>query len=43
MGFPWSLRLVHFPFILALVGSTLGSLPVLMYYLCGTGAAIHIF
>ena len=29
-----------FPFILAIVGSTLGSLPVLMYCLCVTCAAI---
>ena len=40
MGFLWSLRLVLFPFILALVGSTSGSLPVLMDYLCGICAAI---
>ena len=39
MGFLWSLRLVLFPFILALVGSTLGSLPVLMDHLCGTCVA----
>ena len=39
MGFLWSLRSVLFLFILALVGSTLGSLPVLMDHLCGTCAA----
>ena len=40
MGFLWSLCLVLFPSILALVGSTLGLLSVLMYHLCGTRAAI---